>query len=254
MEGREKELGPYFILRWAHWILKFCCIAAHCITVQTQERVQHTALHDSTVRTRYLHSIRHLALYNIIRHFGVHVKLFLSTDTYSKTSFWKKATTFQRCTDTNHTKDPAPSRKKNVCHRDKRHKTHTRTMKRTSIKLLYKYLYVYILYILYISVVDVCICLFKKKKRESWTKLLPTVVEIAKNQLTCVFFHRSILSGICLPKSPLKKHHWLEEKKDNPSKMVSLFFVISYISSWMIMIFAGSFFKKFHIHVCYIII
>lgn len=163
MEGREKELGPYFILRWAHWILKFCCIAAHCITVQTQERVQHTALHDSTVRTRYLHSIRHLALYNIIRHFGVHVKLFLSTDTYSKTSFWKKATTFQRCTDTNHTKDPAPSRKKNVCHRDKRHKTHTRTMKRTSIKLLYKYLYVYILYILYISVVDVCICLFKKK-------------------------------------------------------------------------------------------
>ena len=136
MEGREKELGPYFILRWAHWILKFCCIAAHCITVQTQERVQHTALHDSTVRTRYLHGIQHLALYNIIRHFGVHVKLFLSTDTYSKTSFWKKATTFQRCTDTNHTKDPAPSRKKMyvIATNDIRH-THTRTMKRTSTKL-----------------------------------------------------------------------------------------------------------------------
>lgn len=134
MEGREKELGPYFILRWAHWIQKFCCIAAHCITVQTQERVQHTALHDSTVRTRYLHSIRHLALYNIIRHFVSMSNYSWALTLTPRLPFGKRP---QLSSDalTQITQKTLHHLAKNICHRDKRHKTHTHTMKRTSIKL-----------------------------------------------------------------------------------------------------------------------
>ena len=227
MEGREKELGPYFILRWAHWILKFCCIAAHCITVQTQERVQHTALHDSTVRTRYLHGIRHLALYNIIRHFGVHVKLFLSTDTYSKTSFWKKATTFQRCTDTNHTKDPAPSRKKMyvIATNDIRH-THTHNEENV-YKITNICMYIYCIFCTYRLWTSASVSLKKTWVMNQtttycrWNRKKPTHM--------CFFFRGPFCQGYVYPKVLWKSITCWRKKRTIHPKWYLYFFIVYFI-------------------------
>ena len=40
--------------------------------------------------------------------------------------------------------------------------------------------------------------------------------------------------------------------KKGQSIQNGIFIFLSYISSWIIMIFAGSFLKKMHIHICYI--